>query len=297
MSGKPGALVVGSLHYDIFVEAPHRPAAGETVSGISWRPKLGGKGGNQAIAAARAGCPCLLVSAVGRDSFGDFLLKNLVTCGVDGTHVAQIDGIGSGMSVAITDASGDYGAVIVSGSNLRIDPAALDDEAVWAGTGLLVLQNEITASTNIKAAQNARARGIEVLLNAAPADAIPDELLALVDILVVNAGEAETLSGVTVRNLADAAEAAAALACRVPIALVTAGGDGVAVSGGAEIFSLPGHIVDLVSTHGAGDCFIGALTAARLSGASLREATATANFAAARHVSGIRKLELTALQR
>jgi ribokinase len=111
-------VVVGSLHYDILVDAPDRPRKGETVTGRSWAPKFGGKGGNQAAAARRQGAPTAMVGAVGKDSFGAALLEGLDRAKVDRSAVAILDGVGSGMSVAIFDDGGDYGAVIVSGANL-----------------------------------------------------------------------------------------------------------------------------------------------------------------------------------
>ena len=111
-------VVVGSLHYDIMVDAPDRPRKGETVAGLSWSPKFGGKGGNQARAAQSQGVPTAMVGAVGNDDFGGALLAGLDRGGVDRSAVATLSGVGSGMSVAIFDAEGDYGAVIVSGANL-----------------------------------------------------------------------------------------------------------------------------------------------------------------------------------
>jgi len=143
MSHSPCAVVVGSLHYDIVVSAPHRPAAGETVTGSRWRPAFGGKGGNQAAAVVAAGVPCRMVSAVGNDAFAAFLRAGLATAGVDDRHVATVPDLGSGMSVAIMDAGGDYGAVIVSGANLRIDPAVMEEDRLWHGVSHLVLQNEV----------------------------------------------------------------------------------------------------------------------------------------------------------
>jgi ribokinase len=285
MAERPCAVVVGSLHYDIFVDAPHRPAAGETVTGHAWHPKFGGKGGNQAVAVARAGCASRMVSAIGDDSFGYFILQQLLAAGVDAAHVAQLVGTGSGMSVAISDAEGDYGAVIVSGSNLLIDPAVLASETLWTGARHLVLQNEVPAAINIAAARAARARGIEVVLNAAPVREMAAEFLALVDVIVVNAGEAEALCGLPVTDLASAEAAARTLAPRFPVVLVTSGGDGVAAASGNDIFSEPAHKVDLVSTHGAGDCFIGTFVAVRSRGGDLRQSVAAANRAAADHVS------------
>ncbi|TIT82177.1 MAG: ribokinase, partial [Mesorhizobium sp.] len=128
-----------SLHYDIMVDAPDRPRKGETVTGFGWRPKFGGKGGNQAVAAARAGAAVRMAGAVGDDDFGRFLLANLAAAGVDALRVTRVDGHGSGMSVAISDSGGDYGAVIVSGANTAVDPKSLDDPTLWQGAALLVL--------------------------------------------------------------------------------------------------------------------------------------------------------------
>lgn len=282
------AVVVGSLHYDIVVSAPHRPAAGETVTGTAWHPVFGGKGGNQAVAVVRAGVPCRMVSAVGDDDFSLFLRDHLEASGVDAAHVATLPGTGSGMSVAIMDAGGDYGAVIVSGANLAIDPVVLDRDALWDGASHLVLQNEIPEALNIAAARAARARGLRVVLNAAPARDLSADLAATIDILVVNAGEAEALSGLPVRDLDSARQAAASLAERFRAVVVTAGGDGVAVAEREARFSEAAHKVALVSTHGAGDCFIGTLVAELARGGDLRHGVRQANLAAARHVARAR---------
>jgi ribokinase len=229
-----------------------------------------------------------MLGAVGDDAFGTFLRDNLRRGGVDDRFVATLSGQGSGMSVAIGDASGDYGAVIVSGANLRIDPSRLEDGALWEGVGLLMLQNEVPEALNLAAARAARARGVRVCLNAAPYRPLPAGLAEALDILIVNALEAASLAGGAVEDLHGAEAAARALAETVPAAIVTAGGDGVAVAErGGESFTLPAERVTLVSTHGAGDAFAGALAAAILGGSTLREAVATANRSAARHVAGL----------
>src|SRR5437868_996330 len=124
-SDKPIIVVVGSLHFDIMVDAPDRPRKGETVTGFAWRPKFGGKGGNQAVAAAKAGAEIRMVGAVGDDDFGRFIVEKLSASGIDASRVQRLSNVGSGMSVAISDQDGDYGAVIVSGANLLADSAAL----------------------------------------------------------------------------------------------------------------------------------------------------------------------------
>lgn len=283
---RPAVVVVGSLHFDIMVDAPRRPRKGETVTGHAWRPKFGGKGGNQAVAAAKAGADARMAGAVGDDDFGKFLLKALGELGVDASHVSVLPGTGSGMSVAISDASGDYGAVIVSGANLKVDAALITSKQLWEGAQVVVLQNEMPETSNIEAARAARTAGASVCVNAAPYRPLSEEFASLIDVLVVNAIEAEELSGVPVSDLKSAARAAAGLIDRFQTVVVTAGGDGVVgLKRGEPPVSLPALPVKLVSTHGAGDAFVGALAHAMALKQSLRECLETANAAAANHVS------------
>ncbi len=287
MTDKPLVTVFGSLHYDIMVDSPDRPRKGETLAGSAWFPKCGGKGGNQAVAAAKAGVPAAMIGAVGNDDFGRALIANLDRRGVDRSHVRVFGSAGSGMSVAIFDADGDYGAVIVSGSNLSLgeaDVAAASE--LLARTGILVLQNEVPDAANAKVAAAARAAGARVLLNAAPARALSAELQANVDILVVNAVEAADVSGREVTGPSDALGVAAELAQRFLHVVVTLGGDGLVYAGADEApYALPAVPVRLVSTHGAGDEFIGVLAARLVRGEAMRPALEAANAAAARLVS------------
>lgn len=280
-------VVFGSLHMDIMVEAPDRPRKGETLAGRSWALKPGGKGGNQAVEAARAGARTALVGAVGLDDFGRALVANLDRHRVDASRVAARPEAGTGISVAITDPSGDYGAVIVSGSNLLLDRAEAEDAASLARpNGWLVLQNEIPEGANAAALRAARARNVRTLLNAAPARAMPAPFGAWLDLLVVNALEAEALAGGSVASLAEAGHAASALLPMAEAVVVTAGPAGVAAArrSGSTI-QVPGVTVAVVSTHGAGDCFIGTLAAQLSRGSPLEAALAGANAAAAAHVS------------
>ena len=194
-------LVIGSLHHDIMLDAEHLPQVGETVTGSRWHTKFGGKGGNQAVAAATAGAHVRMVSAVGRDAFAKPLLQALDAAEVDRRWVAEVAEVSSGMSVAISNAQGDYGAVIVSGANLEVDVSELSEESLWEHVGLLCLQNEINEAVNIAAASIARARSIPVCLNAAPARELPDTLLRSIDILVVNEIELAMLSEETVDTM------------------------------------------------------------------------------------------------
>ncbi|RVB77505.1 MULTISPECIES: ribokinase [unclassified Mesorhizobium] len=281
---RPLVTVFGSLHYDIMVEAPDRPRKGETVTGHAWQPKCGGKGGNQAVSAARAGVRAAMIGAVGDDDFGRALLDNLGRCRVDSRFVRVAPGAGSGMSVAIFDDGGDYGAVIVSGSNLTLgekDIAAATE--MVAQTAVLLLQNEVPEPANIAAARAVKAHGGRVVLNAAPARKLSDELVALVDVVIVNAIEAGFLAGVPVVDaLEGAAEAARMLIDFCPAAIVTAGGEGVAYCDrDGHAFALPAIPVEVVSTHGAGDEFVGAFAAGLARGHQVEAAIAAANAAAA----------------
>src|ERR1700675_2498198 len=163
-------VVLGSLHLDIMVHASDRPKKGETLPGSAWGYKAGGKGGNQAVAAAQFGARASMVGRVGDDDFGKRLLNYLMEAGVDAEHVYTDPEAGSGMSVAIIDAEGDYGAVIVSGANLRLSKQDLEEaREVIRIAQVLVLQNEVLEATNVAAAQSAKDNGLRVILNAAPA--------------------------------------------------------------------------------------------------------------------------------
>jgi ribokinase len=268
------------------VETDHLPRVDETAVGHRWYPKFGGKGGNQAMAAGAAGARARMFGAVGRDGFGTFLLDALDRGQVDRRFVRETPGTGSGMSVAIQDANGDYAATIVSGANLMIDPRDLDDPAVWEDVATLVLQNEIPEAVNAAAARMARARGVTVILNAAPARALSPALADLIDVLVVNSVEAEMFGSAPVTDLPSARAAAGHLAAKYPSVVVTAGSHGLALAtqGGVQV-TLAVPKVTVTSTHGAGDCFTGALAAALALGQNLETACRTAADAATAHVS------------
>lgn len=281
----PAVIVVGSLHYDIMVDAPNRPRKGETIAGRSWSPKFGGKGGNQAVAARRQGVPTAMVGAVGDDSFGVALLAGLDRANVDRKNVAVLSGIGSGMSVAIFDDDGDYGAIIVSGANLAIAPAQAGAELLSRGK-VLVLQNEIPEVVNETVARHARDLGLMTILNAAPARPFVTSLPDLVDTLVVNAIEAEMLGGGNVSSLETAACAAERLTARFKSVVVTAGGDGVgSFHRSGRALRLPAIKVAVESTHGAGDTFVGTLAARMAVGDTFEVALSIANREAAKLVS------------
>ena len=271
-------FVAGSLHLDVIVATPHLPREDETVTGTAVSYAFGGKGGNQAVAAARMGARCAMAGCVGEDAFAARLRAGLTGAGVDASQVRSVPGA-SGMSVALLQPDGSYGAVIVSAANLLIDPAAI---VIPAEARLLLLQNEIPADANRRLAARARAAGLRVILNAAPARAPDPALLALTDILVVNRVEAADLLG---DPAPEPRAAAVALAVRGPRAvIVTLGAEGLVLHEDISEF-IPARPVTPVSTHGAGDAFIGALAARLAAGAALPVAARFAAAAGALHVA------------
>ena len=283
-------IVCGSLHLDIVVDAPHLPQLDETVPGSSWKKICGGKGGNQAVMAAKAGARTAMIGCVGDDDFGQTLTANLTINAINIDRVSIDPDHGTGMSVAIVESSGEYGAVIVSGSNLALSSEKAAEAWQTLGSAkVLILQNEIPEAVNIAAARAAKMSGGQVILNAAPARTISEELLGLVDVLVVNRVEAEMMSGVTVNDKNSALNALPKFARTGQDVIITLGGLGLVFQTKAKTthFIEP-HKIIVKSTHGAGDCFIGVLANALAHNADLSAACTKANQSAAKFVSGKR---------
>lgn len=282
-------VVCGSLHLDIVVQSPRLPVLDETVAGTAWAFACGGKGRNQAVQAAAAGARVAMLGRVGADDFGAKLLSSLDQARVDRRGVDTDPALGSGMSIATMTPQGDYAAVIVPGANLAIDPDAIAGQIGSFGpVAWLILQNEIPEPVNVAAARAVRQAGGRVILNAAPARLPGTELETLVDILVVNRVEAAQLSGVIIERHGDAAAAAESLSRPGRAVVVTLGADGLILLPPGEMpVVIAVEPATVVTTHGAGDCFVGTLASQLASGACLQAACRTANTAAARFVSGI----------
>ncbi|MGP1356171.1 PfkB family carbohydrate kinase [Roseicyclus sp.] len=270
-----GLLVVGALHWDVVVDAPRLPRVDETLRGAGVRYRLGGKGGNQAIAAAAAGARVAFAGRIGADDPGQRMRADLAAAGIDVSGLSAGPGA-SGMSVAITQGDGSYGAVIVSGENRAVDPGAL---RVPPGCHIVLTQNELAPEVLAALPRLAHAARARFWLNAAPADGIPRALLREVDGLIVNRLEAGDLLGTEALSPSEMVEALSDLAPRATV-VVTLGGEGVAwAEPGAEVRRVPARKVDVRSTHGAGDMFAGSLAAALLRGDTVAEAV---DFAQAR---------------
>ena len=274
--------VLGSLHMDVMVYAPDRPRKGETLRGSAWGLRYGGKGGNQAVQAAVHGADVSMISRVGVDDFGEKLLANLRASGVNTDAVLLDPTAGSGMSVAIVDETGDYGAVIVSGVNMQMDTTDIERaQPIIEGADVLVLQYEVPLITVAQAAQAAAQAGTKVILNAAPAYPPPDNLLPYVSILVVNEVEGEMLSGIRIADRQSAFRVAEHLAEQVPGVILTLGSEGAIITDSSGTTHLPAFSVQVVDTHGAGDAFVGALAAQLSAGVGLSAAVRYASAAAA----------------
>jgi ribokinase len=252
--------VFGSINIDLIVPVAALPRPGETVLGPAYRLAAGGKGANQALAAARAGGRVRMVGAVGSDDFAARALADLTEAGVDLARVARVPEP-TGAALICVDARGENMIVVASGANRRVTADQLDDAAL-AEPGLLVLQMEISGEANWAAIERARARGWRILLNAAPAGPIPPAVLSRLDWLVVNGGEAMTVAAQAGLAAADPLQAARAIAAAAGLAcIVTLGGEGAAAVAGGALWRIGALPVTPVDTVGAGDAFVGTFAA------------------------------------
>ena len=210
MDSKFDVAVVGSVHLDIMVKGPRLPALDETVMGQGWSFKCGGKGGNQAVASAKAGARTLFVGCVGNDDFGRRLVANLDAAGVDRSRVKINQNVESGMSIAIEEPDGSYGAVVVSGANQYICSPQFED----ISARVLLIENEISAVINIEAARTLKRAGAYVVYNTAPYLPLSDDLLQHVDLIVANRVEATEATGIAIASLDDASRAARLMSLR-----------------------------------------------------------------------------------
>ncbi|MGK7906562.1 MAG: ribokinase [Synechococcus sp.] len=284
---KSRVLTIGSLNMDLVVRVDRHPAPGETVLGGAYQTFAGGKGGNQAVAAAKAGGDVQFVGCVGSDEFGQQLRAGLQSVGVDVSAVAQVDGP-SGIALIVVDRQGQNRIVVSPGANFQMLPDRLDESAIVAAN-LLLLQLEIpleTVETVISLAFKAQT---PILLNPAPAQLLPPALLQQVAYLVVNESEAALLTQQSLDAIRDrySAEAVARQLSELGAArvVVTLGSQGVVWFDGRTAGWMPALAVEVVDTTGAGDAFCGALAVRLGEGAKLPEAIAFANAAGAVAVS------------
>ncbi len=260
-------VVVGSLNVDLVVDVDRFPAPGETLLGSDTARHRGGKGGNQAVAAARAGAEVRMVGRIGDDPFAAWLREGLEREGIDHHEVRAVADTASGMAFISVDRSGQNIIIVSPGANAHLEPRDFG-EAIVRGASLVLLQLEIPLDAALTAARLARAAGARVVLNLAPAIPLSRAQLHDVDVLVVNESEAATLLDQDAETVTrDPQRTADALSELVPTSILTLGAAGVAwaernATGTIHRGFVEGHAVDVVDTTAAGDAFVGALAAA-----------------------------------
>ncbi|MDI1463135.1 ribokinase [Catellatospora sp. KI3] len=283
--------VLGSFMKDLIAQAPRRPETGETLRGHGFYEALGGKGLNQAVAAARAGARVAMVGRLGADRYGEEFLLMLAQEGIDASQVHRDADLGTGVGLPVVEPTGANSIIIVPRANEAVTAADVEAAAgVIRSSRILLVQLELPVEAVVAALRLARAAGVFTVLNPAPYADLPGEIADLVDVIVPNEVEAEQLTGLSCRG--DAA-LGVALKLRRDFAgtgaVVTLGGRGVVVvdrdtdepEPGWRMNALNAYDVDVVDTVGAGDAFCGALTARLAAGDSLLAATEFASAAGA----------------
>ncbi len=268
-------IVFGSINMDLVVRTPRLPTPSETVTGYEFFTAPGGKGANQAVAAARLGIETYMVGRVGDDNFGTELVHHLQSSDVNIEAIRQEPDISSGIAQISIDDQGDNHIIIVPGANGHMDASdAMRLNPYLAEADLLLLQLEIPMIANLAAAQLARKHGVKVILDPAPAQLLPEELYAQIAVITPNQLEASQMTGFQINSIEDALHAATELVRRnVGAAIITMAEQGVSyVTKNGEKGHIPAFAVQAADTVGAGDAFNGAVAAALIHGLSLPEA-------------------------
>ena len=276
-------VVVGSSNTDMIIQAARIPRPGETILGGQFAMAAGGKGANQAVAAARAGGQVAFIARVGDDVFGEQAVKGFAQDGIDVRHVIRDREAPSGVALIFVAADGENSIGVASGANGRLSPDDVQAAADVIGSAdVLVMQLETPLETVRAAARIAAERKVRVILNPAPAQALDDEILERVSILTPNETEAELLTGIRVDSDENAGKAARALRSRgVRTVIITLGSRGVFVLADELTGIVPGFKVTPVDTTAAGDVFNGALAVSIGPERDLADAICFANAAAA----------------
>lgn len=278
-------VVVGSINVDLVVAAGRLPARGETVAGGTLTRSGGGKGANQAVAAARAGGDVVLVGAVGDDDLAAGALAELAAEGVDVSAVARLDNVATGVALIVVDDAGDNQIAVASGANHALDPAtvrgAVASALRGADGGVVLTGFELPDAVVLAAAEAATAAGVPLVVNPAPARALPGGLAAHHPILTPNEHEAATLTGE--RDLHAASRALMDLT-GAPVA-ITLGARGALIAEDGDTYVQEAPMAEVVDTTGAGDVFSGVLAYELARGASFLQAVEHGTVAASRSVA------------
>lgn len=277
-------LVIGSSNTDMITCVPNIPAPGETVLGDNFMVAQGGKGANQAIAAARAGGDVTFIACLGKDDFSSQAIRHYISNKINVDHIIYDDIAPTGVACIFVATNGENSIAVASGANAQLSVHhVLEKQSVIHQANILLLQLETPLSTVIKAIDIAYQNNIPTILNPAPAQSLPIEVLHKITILTPNQSEAERLTGITIIDMTSAQQAAKNLLEKgINSVIITLGEKGVLLAEkNNKIRFVPGYKVNAIDTTGAGDTFNGALSAAYQAGKSLFEAVQFANAAAA----------------
>lgn len=280
---KPKILVVGSSNTDMVIKADHLPEPGETILGGTFFMNPGGKGANQAVAAARLGGSVVFICKTGNDIFGRQSVQLFQEEGIDTSYILSDSKHPSGVAMIAVDKNAENCIVVASGSNATLSPTDLQKAETAIGQSVMVLmQLEIPINTVAYVAAAASAKGVKVILNPAPACELPDELLKNISIITPNKTEAEMLTGIKVTNMETAKQAAGVLQQKgIETVIITLGSNGAVVLHENVFTHIRALAVEAVDTTAAGDVFNGALTVALSEGKDMLEAAAFACNASA----------------
>lgn len=280
---KPDIVVIGSLNTDIVAQAKRCPRPGETVTGSDFRMVPGGKGANQAVAAARMSGKTAMVGRIGDDIFGQMLLHSLHDAGVGTDYVFKTPGTPTGTALIILDEKAENHIVVVPGANsfCSVEDVTLLEEFIGAAK-ILMVQLEVPLQTVQCAVRIAREHGVTVMLDPAPAVPLPPDILTNVDIILPNETEASVLTGRQITDLKSAKLAAVDLICRgVKTVIVKLGQRGAVLVQDNFFEYIAGYEVEAVDTTAAGDAFAGGVAVALAEGSDVRSAVQFANAAGA----------------
>jgi len=289
MPRRPRIAVVGSANIDLTTFTTQFPKPGETIFGQKFDLGFGGKGANQAVAARLCGADVFMVARVGDDLFGPATIDNFKKLGIDATHVKQVKGLSSGVAPIFVDPNGQNRILVVKGANDALKPGDVDAAAEMLKTAdCIVLQFEIPLETVFYAVTFAQKNGIRCILNPAPGQPVEISALKNLDYFVPNESEAETITGVSVRNVEDAKNCSQKLlAGGIRRVIITLGANGSLLAGDGMSEHVPPFVVKSVDSSGAGDAFIGSFAVFLAEGVPELEAVRRANLYAGLSTTGI----------
>jgi len=289
MARRPRIAVVGSANIDLTTFADQFPKPGETIFGKEFYLGFGGKGANQAVAARLCDADVFMVARVGSDLFGPATIENFKKLGIDATHVRQVEGLSSGVAPIFVEPNGQNRILVVKGANDALKPADVDAAAeMLKAADCIVLQFEIPLETVYHTVAFARKHGIRCILNPAPGQPVDMRALTGLDYFVPNESEAETITGIAVRNVEGAKKCAEKLfGGGIRRVIITLGANGSLLVGEGVSDHLPPFAVKTIDSTGAGDAFIGSFAVFLAEGIPEREAVRRANLYAGLSTTGV----------